>query len=95
MTTQNLGNDINRVYPGMFSQFLSILTQEMKRIKIEAKKIEAMNDSVKGIYEHLTIINNAIDDMMNEKFELAKIIPEKKIELDQKGVTKIHKKFHF
>lgn len=93
MTTRNLGYDANRVCPGMFSQLLSIIIPEMKKIKTEANKAEVMNNNIKRIYEPFTIIDSVIVDMVNQQIELPKII--KKNPGGTKKTLRKYAKLHF
>jgi hypothetical protein len=64
--TRNSIYGVDKRYSGHTSKYFLQITQQIDEIKVKAQR----NDT-RGMYDNLTIINLAIYNLMNEKFELA------------------------
>lgn len=62
MTIRNFEYNVDKIYPGLCREFLSDMSQEMEGIMIDA-----VNNNVKGIHEHLVIINKTVNDLIKQE----------------------------
>ncbi len=87
MTIRDFQYDVDKIYPGLCTEFLSDMAQEMEGIMVDA-----VNNDIPGIHEHLVIINNTVNEMMKRQLEQTKTISKEKSASDQKKITPIYKK---
>lgn len=69
MTERNFGYNVDKIYPGLCSEFLSDMAQE-----IEGIMMDAVNNDIKGIHDHLVIINKTVNGMLKLELGETKII---------------------
>ena len=62
MTIINFDYNVDKIYPGLCQEFLSDMSQEMEGIVVAA-----VNNDVKGIHEHLVIINKTVNGLMKQE----------------------------
>jgi len=87
MTNRNFHYDVDKIYPGLCSEFLSDMAQEMEGIMVDA-----INNDIQGIHEHLVIINNTVAEMMKRESEQTENISLEKFLSDQETIGTMDKK---
>ena len=87
MTDRNFHYDVDKIYPGLSSGFLSNMAQELEGIMVDA-----INNDVQGIHEHLVIINTTVTEMMKRETEYQTNISMEKFLSDQETIGTIDKK---
>lgn len=87
MTNKNSLYEEDKIYPGLCSEFLSDMAKEMEGIMVDA-----INNDIQGIHDHLAIINNTVIEMLKIQSDQTENASKEKFLSEQKRISTLYKK---
>jgi len=87
MTNRNFRYDVDKIYPGLCSEFLSDMAKEMEGIMVDA-----INNDIKGIHDHLAIINKTVNEMSRIQSSQTENAQKEKFLSEQNKIWTLYKK---